>query len=76
VRDAALLARAIAASGLSQARFAVEVMGVDESTLRRWLMAPGTPSARAMPGPAVKLCERVLADYSSSSSSSGTITGA
>lgn len=35
--DPELLAQAIAASGLSQRRFAVEVLMRDERTVRRWL---------------------------------------
>lgn len=55
----ALLAAAVEASGLSSRRFAVEVLGVDERTVRRW--REGT---RDMPGPAVQLCRLVIADPS------------
>ena len=37
MRDTELLAAAIKASGLSARRFAVEVLDVDERTVRRWL---------------------------------------
>jgi len=49
VSDVALLAAAIAASGLSARRFAVEVLIRDERTVRRWLDASEGPSARPMP---------------------------
>lgn len=57
--DSALIAAAMESTGLS-ARALSHVLAVDEATLRRWLMAAGTPSARAMPGPARQLC-RALA---------------
>lgn len=50
----AVLESAQASTGLSQVGLA-EVLGVDPSTLRRWLSG-----ARAMPEPAVRLC-RVMA---------------
>lgn len=37
MRDTELLAAAIVASDLSARRFAVEVLDVDERTVRRWL---------------------------------------
>lgn len=52
-----LLRAAIEASGLSARRFAVEVLGVDERTVRRWIAGD-----REMPGPAVQLCRLVVAD--------------
>ena len=52
-----LLRSAIEASGLSARRFAVELLAVDERTVRRWLAGD-----RDMPGPAVQLCRLVVAD--------------
>lgn len=42
--DAALLRAAIAASGLSARRFAVEVLIRDERTVRRWLAGDEMPA--------------------------------
>lgn len=52
-----LLRAAIEASGLSARRFAVDVLAVDERTVRRWLAGD-----RDMPGPAVQLCRLVVAN--------------
>ena len=52
-----LLRSAIEASGLSARRFAVDVLAVDERTVRRWLAGD-----RDMPGPAVQLCRLVVAN--------------
>ena len=52
-----LLRAAIEASGLSARRFAVDVLAVDERTVRRWLAGD-----RGMPGPAVQLCRLVVAN--------------
>lgn len=51
----ALLRAAIEASGLSARRFAVEVLAVDERTVRRWIAGD-----REMPGPAVQICRLIL----------------
>lgn len=50
-----LLNRAIEKSGLSNRRFAVDELDVDERTLRRWIAGQ-----RALPGPAKKVCQRIL----------------
>ena len=42
--DAKLLAKRIDASGLSQVRFALDVLAVDPSTVRRWLAGKPMPA--------------------------------
>lgn len=55
--DPGLLASAIAASGLSARRFAVDVLDVDERTVRYWLA-----DERGMPGPVRVICRAIVAD--------------
>lgn len=55
MRDTELLAAAIEASGLSARRFAVEVLDVDERTVRRWLAGD-----RALQGTVRLVCRLVL----------------
>lgn len=50
-----LLEKAIAQTGLSNRRFAVEVLNVDETTLRRWI-----GGKRRLSGPAQRLCQQLL----------------
>lgn len=52
-----LLHSAITASGLSARRFAVEVLAVDERTVRRWLAGDS-----AVPGPVRQLCRLIVRD--------------
>jgi len=59
--DRGLIEAAMLSTGLS-ARALSHVLAVDESTLRRWLMAGKQSSARHMPGPARQLC-RVLIEW-------------
>lgn len=55
----ALLRAAITASGLSARGFAVDVLAVDERTVRRWLAGDS-----AVPGPVVQLCRLIVAEPS------------
>lgn len=55
--DSELLRAAIDASGLSARRFAVELLGVDERTVRRWL--DGT---RPLQATARILCNAIVAE--------------
>jgi DNA-binding transcriptional regulator YiaG len=55
MRDTELLAAAIEASGLSARRFAVEVLDVDERTVRRWLAGE-----RELQGTVRLVCRLVL----------------
>lgn len=57
--DAELLNDAIAASGLSARRFAVEVLDVDERTVRRW-----QAGERSIPGPVRMVCRVIVSDPS------------
>jgi DNA-binding transcriptional regulator YiaG len=57
VSDSALLSAAIEASGLSARRFAVEVLTVDERTVRRWLAGD-----RELAAPARVICAAITAD--------------
>jgi len=60
--DADLLRRAIAASGRSQVRFAREVLGVRDTTLRSWLAPRAAPSARPLHPTVRRVCLATLAD--------------
>jgi hypothetical protein len=53
--DPDLLRAAIEAAGLPARRFAVEVLDVDERTVRRWLA-----DEREMPGPVRRICRAVV----------------
>lgn len=53
--DTAILAAAIEATGLSARRFAVEVLGVDERTVRRW-----TAGDRSVPPTVVRVCALIV----------------
>lgn len=53
--DPELVQSAIDAAGLSARRFAVEVLDVDERTVRRWLGAE-----RDVPGPVRQICRAVV----------------
>lgn len=55
--DADLLAKAVEASGFSARRFAVEVLAVDERTVRRWLAGE-----RGMPGTVRVVCRAIVAE--------------
>lgn len=57
--DVELLTAAIAASGLSDRRFAFEVLDVDERSVRRWLAED-----RSLPGTVRVVCKAIVADPS------------
>ena len=57
--DPDLLRSAIEASGLAARRFAVEVLDVDERTVRRWLAGE-----RELAGPVRVICRAIIADPS------------
>lgn len=52
--DAQLLSAAITASGLPARRFAVEVLGVEDRSVRRWLVG------RDLPGTVRVVCAAII----------------
>jgi DNA-binding transcriptional regulator YiaG len=56
VTDPELIQAAIDAASLSARRFAVEVLGVDERTVRRWQLGE-----RALSAPLRKVCALIVA---------------